>query len=384
MSATDDLKHAAGDVNHAAGKVVHDAEAAGYELKEKAESAAEDAKDKAVEVKEDVKENAQWAAEKTEENAKAAVESAQQKAKAAADKMADAAARADPRDLKPRNILDGLKNVDRTILRLNKLLASPGGLSAFLSTFNYSLYILAYLQSKSLTLSALATRILALVRPACDDTKIPATTLINNAGIPPVAALAVLISKARTTLRLFGLFPLYAWLRTLLAGPKPGADVVLHRIALLQATSYATYQALENICLLADSGVISPSFIARINQADPKTARLYLWAYRAWLGGVSCDFLRLGREWQLEAKRRATRRQMVADGRAIAEYQDEEDKKFDGRWWTDAMIASAWLPMALHFSSATGGLPGWNLGWMGVCGLVAGGTRAKALWRSTA
>ncbi|KAH4805800.1 hypothetical protein HBI64_161370 [Parastagonospora nodorum] len=384
MSATDDLKHAAGDVNHAAGKVVHDAEAAGYELKEKAESAAEDAKDKAVEVKEDVKENAQWAAEKTEENAKAAVESAQQKAKAAADKMADAAARADPRDLKPRNILDGLKNVDRTILRLNKLLASPGGLSAFLSTFNYSLYILAYLQSKSLTLSALATRILALVRPACDDTKIPATTLINNAGIPPVAALAVLISKARTTLRLFGLFPLYAWLRTLLAGPKPGADVVLHRIALLQATSYATYQALENICLLADSGVISPSFIARINRADPKTARLYLWAYRAWLGGVSCDFLRLGREWQLEAKRRATRRQMVADGRAIAEYQDEEDKKFDGRWWTDAMIASAWLPMALHFSSATGGLPGWNLGWMGVCGLVAGGTRAKALWRSTA
>ncbi|KAH5498805.1 hypothetical protein HBI29_165700 [Parastagonospora nodorum] len=384
MSATDDLKHAAGDVNHAAGKVAQDAEAAGYELKEKAESAAEDAKDKAVEVKEDVKENAQWAAEKTEENAKAAVESAQQKAKAAADKIADAAARADPRDLKPRNILDGLKNVDRTILRLNKLLASPGGLSAFLSTFNYSLYILAYLQSKSLTLSALATRILALVRPACDDTKIPATTLINNAGIPPVAALAVLISKARTTLRLFGLFPLYAWLRTLLAGPKPGADVVLHRIALLQATSYATYQALENICLLADSGVISPSFIARINRADPKTARLYLWAYRAWLGGVSCDFLRLGREWQLEAKRRATRRQMVADGRAIAEYQDEEDKKFDGRWWTDAMIASAWLPMALHFSSATGGLPGWNLGWMGVCGLVAGGTRAKALWRSTA
>jgi hypothetical protein len=265
-----------------------------------------------------------------------------------------------------------------------RLLASPGGLSAFLSTFNYSLYILAYLQSKSLTLSALATRILALVRPACDDTKIPATTLINNAGIPPVAALAVLISKARTTLRLFGLFPLYAWLRTLLAGPKPGADVVLHRIALLQATSYATYQALENICLLADSGVISPSFIARINRADPKTARLYLWAYRAWLGGVSCDFLRLGREWQLEAKRRATRRQMVADGRAIAEYQEEEDKKFDGRWWTDAMIAGAWLPMALHFSSATGGLPGWNLGWMGVCGLVAGGTRAKALWRSTA
>jgi hypothetical protein len=202
--------------------------------------------------------------------------------------------------------------------------------------------------------------------------------------VPPVAALAVLISKARTTLRLFGLFPLYAWIRTLIAGPKPGADVVLHRIALLQASSYATYQALENICLLADSGVVSPAFVARINRGDSTTARLYMWAYRAWLGGVSCDFLRLGREWQMEAGRRSIRTQMRADGRALAEYQDEEDAKFDKRWWADLMIAGAWLPMALHYSDATGGVPGWNLGWMGVSGLVAGSTRMKALWANTA
>jgi hypothetical protein len=208
---------------------------------------------------------------------------------------------------------------------------------------------------------------------------------VNNASaVSPVAALAVLISKARTTLRLFGLFPLYAWLRTLAGGPKPGADVVLHRIALLQASSYFTYQALENVCLLADSGVMAPSMIARINRGDSKTARLYLWAYRAWLGGVSCDFLRLGREWQIESKRRATRKQMQSEGRALATYQDEEDGKFDKKWWTDLMIAGAWLPMALHFSDATGGIPGWNLGWMGACGMVAGSTRMKALWASTA
>ena len=265
-----------------------------------------------------------------------------------------------------------------------RLLASPGGLSAFLSTFNYSLYILAYLQTRSSSISAFATRLLALVRPACDDTKIPATTLINNAGVPPIAALAVLISKARTTLRLFGLFPLYAWLRTLVTGPKPGADPVLHRIALLQASSYFTYQALENVSLLADSGVVGPTVISRINRGDSKTARVYLWAYRAWLGGVSCDFLRLAREWQLENKRRVARKHMREDGRAVAEYQDEEDAKFDKRWWTDLVIASAWLPMALHFSSADGGIPGWNLGWMGACGLVAGSTRVKALWASTA
>tara|TARA_R110002003_G_scaffold411_2_gene19560 strand:- start:651 stop:1292 length:642 start_codon:yes stop_codon:yes gene_type:complete len=212
---------------------------------------------------------------------------------------------------------------------------------------------------------------------------VPATILLSNAGVPPIAALAVLISKARTTLRLFGLFPLYAWLRTLVSGPKPGADPVLHRIALLQASSYFTYQALENISLLADSGVVAPSFIQTINRGESTTARVYLWAYRAWLGGVSCDFLRLAREWQLENKRRATRKQMQSEGRAVAEYQDEEDEKFDKRWWTDLMIASAWLPMALHFSSDKGGIPGWNLGWMGACGLVAGSTRVKALWAST-
>lgn len=264
------------------------------------------------------------------------------------------------------------------------MLASPGGLAAFLSTFNYSLYILAYVQTKSPSISSFAHKLLALIRPHAGGAKLSATTLVSNGGIPPVAALAVLLSKTRTTLRLFGLFPLYTWLRTLATGPKPGSDIVLHRIALLQASSYFTYQALENISLLADSGVVSTSAIAAINRGDSKTARVYLWAYRAWLGGVSCDFLRLAREWQLENHRRAVRAQMVADGRAIAEYQEDEDAKFDSRWWTDLMIASAWLPMALHFSSSSGGIPGWNLGWMGACGLVAGGTRAKALWANTA
>ncbi|KAF1847612.1 amidase signature enzyme, partial [Cucurbitaria berberidis CBS 394.84] len=304
--------------------------------------------------------------------------------RAIADEIADAAPSAGPGGLTPVDALSGLKQIDKTILRLNKLLASPGGLSAFLSTFNYSLYILAYVQTKSHAISSFAQKLLALIRPSYAGTKPPATTLISNAGVPPIAALAVLISKARTTLRLFGLFPLYTWLRTLVSGPKPGTDVVLHRIAILQASSYFTYQALENVSLLADSGVVSSTFISAINRGDSKTARVYLWAYRAWLGGISCDFLRLAREWQLESRRRATRRLMVSEGKAIAAYQDDEDAKFDTRWWTDLMIASAWFPMALHFSSNTGGIPGWNLGWMGACGLVAGTTRAKALWAATA
>lgn len=135
--------------------------------------------------------------------------------------------------------------------------------------------------------------------------------------------------------------------------------------------------------MLADNGVVPKSFIARINRGDSTTARVYLWAYRAWLGGVSCDFLRLAREAQLENRRRAARRKMREDGREVAVYQEEADRKVDAKWWMDLMIATAWLPMALHFSSSTGGLPGWNLGWMGVCGLVAGGERFRGMWRAT-
>jgi hypothetical protein len=159
---------------------------------------------------------------------------------------------------------------------------------------------------------------------------------------------------------------------------------VLHRIATLQASSYLIYQTLENVCLLADCGAVPSSFIARINRGDSTTARVYLYAYRAWLGGISCDFLRLAREAQLENQRRETRKKLTEDGHETAYYQEEEDAKVDKKWWNDLMIASAWLPMALHYSSTSGGIPGWNLGWMGVCGLVAGGQRFQGMWQATA
>jgi hypothetical protein len=135
---------------------------------------------------------------------------------------------------------------------------------------------------------------------------------------------------------------------------------------------------LENISVLADNGVLPKSFIARINRGDSTTARLYLWAYRAWFSGIICDFLRLGREAQLEKAKRASRGQA-----ARSSVYEEEDKRVDKKWRTDLMIACAWAPMAWHFSSTTGGIPGWNLGWMGVCGLVAGSSRARGLWRGT-
>jgi hypothetical protein len=171
---------------------------------------------------------------------------------------------------------------------------------------------------------------------------------------------------------------MYAWLRTLLAGKKADADPVLHRIALLQCISYIVYQALENIAVLADNGVVSKRFVALINKGDSTTGRVYLWAYRAWLAGVSCDFLRLAREAVIEKKRRAER---AASPTAVVG-QDEGDKKTDERWWNDFIVAAAWFPMALHYSSTTG-LPGWNLGVMGLSGLIAWSSRIQGMWAAT-
>ncbi|KAF2465744.1 uncharacterized protein BDR25DRAFT_269830 [Lindgomyces ingoldianus] len=283
----------------------------------------------------------------------------------------------------PGTVVLAAKQLDHVILRLNKLLASPGGLSSFLSTLNYGLYVLAYLQTQSPSTTKLARTLLSLVNSRQHPAKPGTTTLATPDGaVPPITALAQLVSRARTTLRLFGLFPLYAWLRTLLADRKADTDPVLHRIALLQCLSYIAYQALENISVLADNGILSKNFVALINRGDPTTARIYRLGYTAWLGGISCDFLRLAREAQLESRRRVVRKRMQEEGKAVAEGQEELDMRTDAKWWTDLMICSAWFPIAWQFSS-TKGIPGWNSGWMGLCGLVAGSSRVQALWGAT-
>nr|OQO29452.1 hypothetical protein B0A51_02759 [Rachicladosporium sp. CCFEE 5018] len=252
---------------------------------------------------------------------------------------------------------------DKVILRFNKLISTPGGLNSFLSTFNYTLYLVAYLESKSIPLQ---TRLFSLLGRSGPS---PATL----AAPSHIGALGTLLSSTRTTLRLFGLFPLYAWMRTLLQGPKQGQDPVLYATALTQCTFYILFQGLENIGLLTDHKVLSPATTARWNQSGT-TARIYTWSYRAWLAGVLCDFVRLGREAQLERIKRSS-----------SEVSTTEQEKTDAKWWSELIVPFAWLPVALQFAGVKeGGLPGFNLGIMGACGAMAGLSKTTALWESTA
>ena len=290
----------------------------------------------------------------------------------------------------PEKAVTLARTPDRIILRLNKyeerrdtcdpwlmfarLLASPGGLSSFLSTFNYTLYLLIYLESKSAPLQAQLYALLSRLSGK------PASSVVTAgvAGPSRIAALATLLGQTRTTLRLFGLFPMYAWLRQLLQGPKPGQDQVLYTTSLTQCTLYITFQFLENVALLTDKDVLPTSYTTRWHATGgaSKTSKMYLWAYRAWMAGFCCDFVRLAREAQLTRQKRSGEKGVAAAATA-------EEKEADQKWWSELAVPMSWFPVGAQFSTV-GGLPGFNLGIMGLCGMLAGLGRTSALWVATA
>jgi hypothetical protein len=172
--------------------------------------------------------------------------------------------------------------------------------------------------------------------------------------------------------------PLYAWLRQLLQGPKQGQDRVLYATALTQCVFYLIFQSFENIALLTDHKVFSSSLTSRWNTSG-NTARIYIWSYRAWFAGVVCDFVRLAREAQLATQKRANRVESEKQGVSVL----EEDQKADAKWWSEAVVPAAWFPMALH-CALENGLPGFNLGIMGMSGGIAGLGKFAAMWQATA
>jgi hypothetical protein len=174
---------------------------------------------------------------------------------------------------------------------------------------------------------------------------------------------------------------MYAWARSLAGGPK-GSDPVLYQNAVLQCLFYTIYQFLENVAFLTDIKVLPAHLTARWTaSAKGKTDNIYKWSYRMWMFGIACDFVRLAREAQLTRQTRARRSYKEKDDKAVA----VADAQADGKFLADCVVPLAWFPMAYHYSDwNASGVPGWNLGWMGVSGLVASYTKATNLWAATA
>ncbi|CAK3859142.1 peroxin 11C like [Lecanosticta acicola] len=276
----------------------------------------------------------------------------------------------------PNKVTGALATPDRILLRLNKLLAAPGGLSAFLSTFNYTLYLLTHLEAKA---APLQERLFLLLNR---NAALPKVTPVTPAGPSRFAALAALLSQTRVTLRLFGLLPLYAWARQLAQGPKPGQDHVLYTCSVAQCGLYIAFQFLENVALLSDNAVIPAQLTARwTEKTGGKATKIYLTAYRAWMLGFSIDFVRLLREAQLERNKRSQRSSVESKDVSV----QEEDKKIDQQWWQQLIVPAAWFPVGWQSAEWNeGGFPGFSLGLMGACGAIAGLDKTKALWDATA
>lgn len=136
------------------------------------------------------------------------------------------------------------------------------------------------------------------------------------------------------------------------------------------------YQVLENVGLLTNHKVLPPSLTAQWADETGRPVHVFLWAYRAWLVGVLSDLVRLAREAQLKTSLKAR------DGSALTIEETKADKQRDQKWWTDLMITTVWIPIAVHFSKR-GGFPWFNMGIMGACGIGASWSRTAQLWKET-
>lgn len=266
----------------------------------------------------------------------------------------------------PNEVKSLLDRADSTLVRLNKLLKAPGGLASFLSTTNYALYILAHLHTTAPTRAQLLIKLNSFLGRAAP--KVAPGAVAPSAPTSPILPLALTLGDTRTTLRLTGLIPLYVLLKSLLKSSDP--DRISYTIKLAQVASYIVFQALENVFHLTNKTVVNANWTnARFARVGGH-AKLMTWSCRAWLCGISCDFLRLFREAQL--------------GRQTGRYERmnaDEKREADRKWWSEFFVAASWYPMALQYA-VEGGI-GLNMGMIGLCGFMANlGNFAKA-WQAT-
>ncbi|KAK0639564.1 hypothetical protein B0T16DRAFT_361168, partial [Cercophora newfieldiana] len=254
-----------------------------------------------------------------------------------------------------------LSGPDSLIFRLEKLFWPSKDLGSILTTFNYGLYLLAYFDGKAHKLKSDALTLLTLL------TKSPAVAglaghMHPEAEASPFAKLGMVVSNTRTTLRLFGLLPIYVRARKLMIDSQ-GMDKVLWAVEAVQCSLFATFQLLENVAFLTDNGILSRRPLGDAAGVAGRVARLYRLAHRAWFLGIMCDFARLLREAQIFFRRKHI------DETDLTE--DEVEKA--AQWYSDWIRPLAWLPIGWQLSAWTEeGMAGFNnLGVQGIAGVLA-------------
>jgi len=253
------------------------------------------------------------------------------------------------------------KRTDRLIAHLNRILSTPRGIDTLLLTIGYSSLLSSKLLA-SISLHQLRHRVARLISAISTLPK-DATVVIDASSVPAprllrlaqsLKALSALISDFRNFMRLWGLLSIWRWGRGLIDSPP--ADVTQKRIAWAQVAVNVAYQYLENGAYLASKGVLGWD--------KRKQSWAWAWSSRFWAAHVGLDIYRLLYELSLMREKS----------------EKGEPEQVEARWKREMATNLAWAPLTLHWSTETGLVGEF---WVGFLGSIAGVIRLSQVWKST-
>ncbi|KAF1967944.1 hypothetical protein BU23DRAFT_558933 [Bimuria novae-zelandiae CBS 107.79] len=289
------------------------------------------------------------------------------------------------------------RRLDRLLVRLSTLLASPTSTDALLGTLCYTLELLAALLSRFL--NHRLTSLASTIAEKADRVLLPGETLVTT--IPTTAsdkilaqvlasskALAAVIADYRIFVRLWGLAGLYMWARstwnTPVAKEEGTKAKVVRRITWAQIASLILFQVLENGVYLASKGVLTSSGWSG-EAGKSREIRWWVWSSRFWAVHVALELVRVTalKYYGNQEDKTEQEKALVADGEKEGKLLVDEKKKERWTWWRDAVSNIAYMPMTLHWSvdEDNGFLSDWGVG---VLGAIAGGSLLVDVWKQTA
>ncbi|KAG9995434.1 hypothetical protein KCU78_g17939, partial [Aureobasidium melanogenum] len=173
-------------------------------------------------------------------------------------------------------------------------------------------------------------------------------------------ALSELISDFRCFSRVVESLDLYTWAKG--TWNSPPEDGIVKAAVWGQIWTITAYQWYENVAYLASKGVLHGE---RFNTQQQN--KWWVWSSRYWMAYIALEAVRLARVWQLKPTAASS-----------ATEKDPQTLEAEALWKRQMTVNMAWAPVSYHYSLESGAL---SKDWLGVLGLIAGGTGFRNLWR---
>ena len=276
--------------------------------------------------------------------------------------------------------------LDRFLVRLSTIFASPTSTDALLATLGYMLELFAALLSRFVTYQLASIASTITEKEKADGALIPGDILAQVATASK--ALATVIADYRIFVRLWGLVGLYMWARgtwnSSVAKEEGPKAMVVRRMTWAQVASLILFQVLENGAYLASKGVLMSSSWSG-EAGKRREIRWLVWSSRFWAAHVALELVRVAvlRYYGDQEIGNVKEKEVVADGEKEGKLLVEQKKRERWLWWRDAVSNTASMPMTLHWSveEENGFLSDWGVGMLGA---IANGSLLVDAWKQTA